>query len=335
MSKVDIFSLGYTQEDLDKIKSTYYVGNYSIDVLHSKILEVYKFLLNMGYSHNDVINITRGFLGIFVYDGEILRERISDLVFLGFNRETVKKMVKMSPKILSLSEACIEQKILDLMKLGYSRDDVIKMSAKSSGILMRSVDTIKQKINDIQKMGYQYKEVIKMAKNSPNIFCYSVDYLKQKISELELLGFSHDDVIAISIKFPSILSYSIDNIKQKIDDMVSLGYSRETVINMIKDLPSLCGLSIDKIREKKDFYDSVGLSEIMIKKTSMIMQSVDLCYARYMFYKSIGIDITMDNYLLLFCNQEKFKKKYGINNKDLIEMFGNVGECKKKINEKQ
>ena len=67
----------------------------------------------------------------------------------------------------------------------------------------------------------------------------------------------------------------------------------------------------------------------------MIMQSIDLSYARYTFYKSIGIEITMNNYLLLFYNQQKFKKKYGISNKELIDMFNIEEDTKKKVNKKQ
>ena len=40
-----------------------------------------------------------------------------------------------------------------------------------------------------------------------------------------------------------------------------------------------------------------------------------------MFYKSIGIDLTMSNYLILFSNQERFIKKYGLSNKELIKRF--------------
>lgn len=86
VSKEEIFKLGYTQDDLDKINDTYYVCNYRGEILYKKMLDVYMCLSNMKYSHNDIMVITRRIFGIFVYDGEMLRERMSELLSLGYSR---------------------------------------------------------------------------------------------------------------------------------------------------------------------------------------------------------------------------------------------------------
>jgi len=52
-----------------------------------------------------------------------------------------------------------------------------------------------------------------------------------------------------------------------------------------------------------------------------MMQSVNLSFARYMFYKNKDINIDMSNYRLLFINQKEFIKKYGINNKELLDLY--------------
>ena len=51
------------------------------------------------------------------------------------------------------------------------------------------------------------------------------------------------------------------------------------------------------------------------------MQSVELSYARYMFYKDRGIDINMNNYLILFMGQRNFYKKYGIEKNEILELY--------------
>ena len=109
--------------------------------------------------------------------------------------------------------------------------------------------------------------------------------------------------------------------KEKITDLINLGYSLEIIIEMTKKIPSLFGLSIDTIKEKKDFYDSIGISDILIKNPMMMIQSVKLSYARYMFYKDNNIEINMDNYLLLFLLQEQFKKRYGKDNKEIVDLY--------------
>lgn len=90
---------------------------------------------------------------------------------------------------------------------------------------------------------------------------------------------------------------------------------------MTKDLPSLLGLSIDKIREKKEFFDWIGISQVMIINTKYMIQSVSVSYSRYLFYKSIGINIDMSNYNLLFVNQRDFISKYKISNEELVKIY--------------
>ena len=119
----------------------------------------------------------------------------------------------------------------------------------------------------------------------------------------------------------SVYSYSIDSMKKKIDDMVALGFNYKNVIEMTLKLPTLFGLSIDNIKNKKEFYDQIGLTDIMILKPKFIMQSVDLSYARYMFYKDKETEINLNNCTVLFMDQKVFIKKYGISNKELIEIY--------------
>ncbi|UKI58153.1 MAG: hypothetical protein L6V81_01540 [Clostridium sp.] len=45
------------------------------------------------------------------------------------------------------------------------------------------------------------------------------------------------------------------------------------------------------------------------------MMSLDLAYARYMFYKDIGINIDMNNYSKLFHSNKQFYDRFGIEKK--------------------
>ena len=119
--------------------------------------------------------------------------------------------------------------------------------------------------------------------------------------------------------------------------MLELGYSDTEVRMMTVSLPSLYGLSIENIRIKKEFYDSIGLSRLMIVDPKKVMQSIELSYSRYMFFKDIGIDINMGNYRVLFDSQKRFENRYGKNNKTLIELYKFNGfvnkncKCKKRV----
>ena len=160
-----------------------------------------------------------------------------------------------------------------------------------------------------------------MTKVLPSLYGLSIDNIKEKINDLKALGYSDKDIIKMTKVLPALYSYSIDNIKNKINDLKALGYSDKDIIKMTKVLPSLYSYSIDNIKEKKDFYDKIGLSFIIMEDTLQLIQSVNLSYARYEFYKSKGITLNKDNYKKLFISQEQFIDDYGITNKRLTEIY--------------
>ena len=120
---------------------------------------------------------------------------------------------------------------------------------------------------------------------------------------------------------PSLYSYGLENIKQKIDDLISLGYSYNDIIKMTKELPSLYGYSIENIKEKIFFLREIQLGFIILENPKRLMQSISLTFARYMFLKDKGIEITSENYRRLFYDAKHFKKQYGIDKTTLLERY--------------
>ena len=145
--------------------------------------------------------------------------------------------------------------------------------------------------------------------------------MKQKIEDIISLGYTKEEVIRMTKNFPSIYGLSIESMKQKIEDIISLGYTKEEVIKMTKILPSIYGLSIENMKQKIEFYDSIDMHELAVINPKQLMQSVNLSYARYSFYKDRGIDIDMNNYRKLFVGQKDFEKAYRITKKELLEKY--------------
>ena len=177
----------------------------------------------------------------------------------------------------------------EFIKLGYTEEDY-EIIRNNYAVNQIKDETLIKKLKDnfafLLKMGYTKEEVIKMTKSSPQIY-----------------------------------SYSIENMKQKIEDIISLGYTKEEVIKMTKILPSIYGLSIENMKQKIDFYDSIDMHELAVINPKQLMQSVNLSYARYSFYKDRGIDIDMNNYRKLFVGQKDFEKAYRITKKELLEKY--------------
>lgn len=145
--------------------------------------------------------------------------------------------------------------------------------------------------------------------------------MNKKINDMVSLGYTNTEVLEITRIFPKVFSLNIEPINKKMNNMIKLGYTKEEVIKIKVEFPSIYGASIKNINQKIKFYDTIGMHELAIKDTKQLIQSIHLSYARYMFYQSIGINIDMNNYGKLFMNQNKFKKAYGITNKEVLEKY--------------
>ena len=90
---------------------------------------------------------------------------------------------------------------------------------------------------------------------------------------------------------------------------------------MTNTLPTLFGLSIENIKQKITFLKQIDLDFIAVNDTKKLMQSIDLTYARFSFFKDNGMEITKENYRRLFYNAKQFEKQYGIDKSTLIEKY--------------
>ena len=212
----------------------------------------------------------------------------------------------------------------EFIKLGYTEEDY-EIIRNNYAVNQIKDETLIRKLKDnfafLLKMGYTKEEVIKMTKSLPQIYSYSIENMKQKIEDMITLGYTKEEIIKMTKSFTPIYGLSIESMKQKIDDMISLGYTRKEVINMTKDLPAIYGYSKKNMKQKKDFYDSIGLHELVSVDPKQLIQSVNLSYARYCFYKDKGIDIDMNNYRKLFVREDQFEKSNGITKQELIEKY--------------
>ena len=138
------------------------------------------------------------------------------------------------------------------------------------------------------------------------------------------LGYNNEDIENI-LTCNSLKDFKEDTLLIHIKDiynlLISLGYSRADVIKMTKSLPSLYSLSIENIKQKITFLREIQLDFIVIEDTKQLMQSIDLTYARYMFFKDKGIEVTRNNYRRLFYGAKTFEKQYGIDKSTLLEKY--------------
>lgn len=255
---------------------------------------------------------------------------------LGYTEQEIYKIIEKEP-LSSCSNTTLIKYINNIfnffLSMGVSRKEIIRITTTYPVIISYNVDTISNKMFSMIILGYTQREVKKIFLTYPMICGISVDTIKEKINDMINLGYTYEDVIRMTVKYPNMYGLSKDNIKQKIEGIVNLGYTYEEVLSMTKNHPALFGYTLENIREKCNFYESIGLKEVTIKEPARLMQSVELSYARYMFYASIGKNISIKNYSVLFVNQKQFVKYYKKNNSELMEeyKYSEYKENKKKL----
>ena len=170
-------------------------------------------------------------------------------------------------------------------------------------------------------MGYSYEDVIIMFKKMPAIISYSNKNRTERFNYLLSLGYQKEEVLYITKNCPDIYAYSDETLNEKIENIKSFGYTMESIIKMTKNFPMLYASSVENIKEKLEFYQSIRLTDFILKDTKNLMQSIDLSYARWEFFKYKKISIDNENYRLLFRDQGYFKRVFGFSNQGLIKMY--------------
>ena len=198
--------------------------------------------------------------------------------------EEVIKMTKNLPSIYSLSIENVKQKIEDMVSLGYSKEEIIKMTKSLPTIYGFSIENMKQKIEDMVSLGYSREEVIKMTKILPAIYSYSIENMKQKIEDMVSLGYSREEVIKMTKSLPAIYGYSIENMKQKINFYDSIKMHELAVIDTKQLMQSVAlsyaryqfylsrGITVDMSNYKKLFLGNKQFEkQYGIGKTELLM----------------------------------------------------------------
>ena len=60
---------------------------------------------------------------------------------------------------------------------------------------------------------------------------------------------------------------------------------------------------------------------MLLKSPKQLIQSSILTKARYDYFKTLGIDVSMRNFRKLFISGDQFKKQYSISNEEVVKKY--------------
>ena len=213
--------------------------------------------INFGYTKEEYNEIRNSYILKSYFEEKLLekfKENTTYLLELGYTKEEVIKMTKSLPAIYGYSIENMKQKLTDIMSLGYTKEEVIKMTKSLPAIYGLSIENMKQKLTDVISLGYTKEEGIKMTKTCPSIYGYSIENMKQKLTDVMSLGYTKEEVLQITTTFPAIYSLSIETIRQKIEFYDSINMHLLAVQDS-KQLMQSVALSYARYQ----FYLSIGI----------------------------------------------------------------------------
>ena len=254
----------------------------------------------------------------------------------GYTNNDIDKILNF-PIIVNLKEDSLYKKIVAIsnffLEKGYNNGQIIKMVKMHPKILGLTISNLNKKIDDLIEKGYNLKLIIKITSKCPQIYSLSINNIENKTNKIMEYGYSRDEVLSMISNYPSIYTFDTINMKKKIDELISLGFSYDEAIIITKNFPQIYSFEVSTIREKINFYRYIGLSNLIVSKKKILMQSLELTYARYMYYKSIGIEIDEENSEKLFVSEKVFVNRYKKGRDEIIELYkydSSKIDCKKR-----
>lgn len=219
MLKEYMISLGYKENEIDKIRNTYPVVKCGDEYLCISVKDLFKLFLNYGYSKSQIMKMTIERPQLFCLI-DVLEGKMNHYEKLLGNKKIVIKVTVDYPTLYSYDMDSVDNKIEELIKLGYKRDIIIKNIKNYPELLGLSIeDNIKKIIKDLEKIGFTLKDVLKITSKNMSIFGRDIESIKDTIKKLESFGYSRKDVISMIKKHPAILNYAISRLEQRINDM--------------------------------------------------------------------------------------------------------------------
>jgi len=135
------------------------------------------------------------------------------------------------------------------------------------------------------------------------------------------IGHERKDVLEITRKLPTIYNLSKETLNKRIEDMISFGYRKEDILKMISVFPGIYTYSFENLEQKINYMKEIGIEQTLITHPGNLIQSVELTYARYEYFKDNGIEIDSNNFLRLFNKVRQFEQTYKITKEELLEKY--------------
>ena len=173
-----LIELGYSKKDAEEIIKAYPLTNLKDETLKENIKTNYKLLMNLGYTNEEVIKMTKMLPALYSYSEDNITNKIDFLIDLGYSKQEVLKMTINFPALYSFSEENIIEKIEY-----YRKKNLDFIIIENTKYLMQSMKKTKARYNYLteEKMfsldESNYSKLFMSEKNFQKTYGVSTDAL--------------------------------------------------------------------------------------------------------------------------------------------------------------
>jgi len=215
----------------------------------------------------DVIEMVRKRLNLKEKEIVKLKLNIDYLLSQQIPFPVVSKICKAVPKALALELAVLKKRISAFKVNSIFEESIIKILKKNPKILSRDVENMLTiKVETLRRLpfGFSVDEVVSILERCPSIIEYTdASNIPVKVKFLEEnIGFNKKQVRRILLKYPAILTMKMNSVKEKVDFCCN---NFNTTLENVSKYPRILQSQLDRLKERSDYLEHVGVLQKDVK----------------------------------------------------------------------
>ena len=242
---------------------------------------------------------------------------------MNFKKSELVTIISKYPRILTYSTTLLNQKLTSLFELGFDPNRIRKMILMSPPLLSLGKERYKKVIENFESLKYSKEDALKILGNMPTLFNLDKSRIDKNIENMEKYGYTNETYRKMTVSHASLLNLTNRRMNSKLKGLEKLGFSKDEIIYMTSVAPNLITSSVEMTKEKIEYLRYIGFGELLKRKPTILITGVATVYARYEFFKNHVPPIKIDetHHSNLFIDWKRFEKRFGITKQDLLKKY--------------
>lgn len=224
--------------------------------------------------------------------------------------------------ILSHDPKELNRNLDDMFAFGYEKPEIKTMLKKNVKALTRTKEEFENSQKIFESIGVTKEEFKRIPMYNLKALDFTLEMLNERVKEMASIGFNESEFKDALVRESLILTIPIQSINDHIDALVSPDFTREDIKHMIILSPILLKREVYKVREILNTASLLGIKDEYVKNPNRIRVSVKLLKARAHYISGRGISPRSRLGIhYLFSTSTKFKNVFGVDNKDVENIY--------------